>query len=199
MRVITGSAKGRKLFSVPGKGTRPITARVKSALFSILTPRLRGTTVLDLFAGSGAVGIEALSRGADHVVFVERARKALNVVRRNLETTRLLDRAELIQTDAFHYLTHAPQEGQFDLIYVAPPQHKELWLKALLELDGRRLLADHGLVIVQIFPKEAADVTLLNLEQVDERHYGSTLLLFYAWRQSSKSGRDGQETKGERT
>ena len=181
MRVISGYAKGRKLFSVAsGKGTRPITARVKGALFNILRPRLAGATMLDLFGGTGAVGIEALSRNAAHVVFVERSHKAMDVIHRNLELTRLSERAEIVRADAFHYLAHAPREGQFDIIYVAPPQYKELWLKALLEIDGHGLLAEDGLVIVQIHPREAAEVALLHLEQVDERNYGSTLLRFYA-------------------
>jgi 16S rRNA (guanine(966)-N(2))-methyltransferase RsmD len=183
VRIISGSAKGRKLSSVPGKGTRPITARVKGALFSILMPHLRGAVLLDLFAGTGAVGIEALSRGAGRVVFVERAHKALDVLRHNLELTALLDRSELVHGDAFQYLARVPRQEQFDIIYVAPPQYRELWLKALLTLDAPGLLADDGLVVVQMHPKEASDVQLHFLEPIDERNYGSTMLTFYARRQ----------------
>jgi len=192
VRVIAGRAKGRKLFSVPGKGTRPITARVKGALFNILRPRLAGAVMLDLFGGTGAVGIEALSRNAEHVVFVERSRQAAEVIRRNLELTRLSDYAEIVRADAFQYLARAPREGQFDIIYVAPPQYKALWLKALLEIDGNGLLAEDGLVVVQIHPKEVVQATLLHLEMVDERHYGSTLLRFYAPKGANRGAEPAQ-------
>ena len=181
MRVIAGSAKGRKLISVAGEGTRPITGRVKTALFSILGPDVEDAAFLDLFAGTGSVGIEALSRGARHVVFVERARKAMVTVRKNLETTGMTGRAELVQDDAFRYL-HGTRSGlSFDYIYVAPPQYKDIWTKALLAVDSGTLLADDGVLIVQIHPKEARSIILRNLQIVRERRYGTTLLQFYAW------------------
>ena len=184
MRVITGSAKGRKLVGVPGPGTRPITARVKGALFSVLGPGIRGSSFLDLFGGTGAVGIEALSRGASRVVFVERGRPALLAIRRNLEITGLQARAETVRGDAFRYLAALPPETAFDVIYVAPPQYKSLWAKAVLALDAKPLLVEDGRAIVQIHPKEYGPLPLQNLELVDERRYGSTLLLFYALRAS---------------
>ena len=188
MRVISGSAKGRKLKSVPGPGTRPITARAKGALFSILGQGIRGAAFLDLFAGTGSVGIEALSRGADRVVFVERGRKAVRTVRDNLEMTRLDGRSEVVHGDAFQYLAHAPADRPFDYVYVAPPQYRALWAKALLRLDASSLLTPEGLVIVQIHPKEADDVALNALELIDERNYGSVLLRFYG---KPEGGSDG--------
>jgi len=184
LRVIAGSAKGRNLLSVPGGGTRPITARVKSALFGILGSDIRGARFLDLFAGTGAVGIEALSRGAERVVFVERSRKALEVARRNLEITGFLESAELVHGDAFRFLSSAPEDERFDYIYVAPPQYKALWAKALLAIDAGTFLAPGSLVIVQIHPKEASELATRRLERVQERRYGSTLLLFYAVKDS---------------
>lgn len=181
MRVIAGSAKGRRLFAVPGEGTRPITDRVKEALFNILGADIEEATFLDLFAGTGSVGIEALSRGAARAVFIEKAHKALEVVRRNLELTGLKAQAEVVRSDAFHYLTHAPAEAQFDYVYVAPPQYQELWAKALLALDERpTLLAPDGLIIIQIHPKEYRPMPLFHLALVGERSYGSTALYFYA-------------------
>lgn len=188
MRIISGTAKGRRLASVAGKGTRPITDRVKSALFSILRGDVEGARVLDLFAGTGSVGLEALSRGASHVVFVERARKALDVVRRNLETTGLLDRAELVHGDAFQYLKHAQLDVPFDYIYVAPPQYQDLWAKALLSLDSRPMLSDDGAIIVQIFFKEHHDLATSHLYLTDQRRYGSTMLCFYALKQVQTPG-----------
>ncbi len=180
MRVISGSAKGRKLRAVPGEGTRPITERVKGALFNILGADVEDATWLDLFGGTGAVGIEALSRGAAHVVFIDNAYKAIETLRHNLEVLGLRERADVIKTDAFRYLRQADPATQFDYIYVAPPQYEDLWATALLALDDKPLLAPDGWIIVQIFPKEHRDLPLKRLQHLRERRYGSTALHFYA-------------------
>lgn len=179
MRVIAGSAKGTPLASVPGESTRPITSRVKEALFDILGEAIEGARMLDLFAGTGAVGIEALSRGAREVVFVERDRRALATLRRNLAATRLADRAKVVAGDAFAYVSQPPEEP-FDLVYIAPPQHKRLWVRALQAIDRPGYVSSDGTAIVQIFPKEDEPVALRCLERTDERKYGSTLLIFFA-------------------
>ncbi len=180
MRIISGSAKGRKLTSVPGPGTRPITDRVKEALFNILGADVQEATFLDLFAGTGSVGLEALSRGASRVVFVERAHKAIETLRRNLVATGFSSRAEVMREDAFHFLQHAAPDLAFDYIYVAPPQYQELWARVLLALDARPLLATDGLIVVQIHPKEFHELRIPHLRQIRERRYGSTALYFYS-------------------
>jgi len=185
VRVIAGSAKGRKLKSVPGAGTRPIAGRVKDALFNILGPDIAGATFLDLFAGTGSVGIEALSRGARRVVFVELARKAVGTIRRNLELTGLAGRAVVYPGDAFRFIREAQGDRTYDYVYVAPPQYRGLWAKALKALDEKPLLAGDGLIIVQVHPKEVRELDTPNLRLVDERRYGSTMLLFY---ESSQCG-----------
>jgi len=179
LRVIAGSAKGRRLLPVPGEGTRPITDRVKESLFDILGGDVEGSRFLDLFAGTGSVGIEALSRGAERAVFVDSARKAIETVRRNLQITGLADRAEVVQSDAFRFLEREAGSGAYDYVYVAPPQYRGLWSRALLALDVGDLLAPDGAVIVQIYPKEYHAARLERLRLADERRYGSTLLLFY--------------------
>jgi 16S rRNA (guanine(966)-N(2))-methyltransferase RsmD len=186
MRVISGSAKGRELRSVSGDRTRPITDRVKSALFSILTSQemIVDCRYLDLFGGTGAVGIEALSRGAAAVVFCERDPTAARVLRANLELTGVAARGQVVVGDAFAYLTRPELvEGPapFDVIYIAPPQYQSLWLKALRLVDARpALLADDGMVIVQIFPKEWVEPGVSQLTLFDRRQYGSTALYFFA-------------------
>ncbi len=178
MRVITGSAKGKKLKEVPGDTTRPITDRTKEALFSILGDWIVGARVLDLFGGTGAVGIEALSRGAAHVTFVEKAPAATRTIGENLRITGLAAGATVIKGDAFKVLqkNHPP----FDIIYIAPPQYRQLWIKALKMVDARpELLTPDGIAIVQVHPKEFEDIPLENLVLYDERKYGSTLLCFY--------------------
>lgn len=180
MRVITGSAKGRKLQAVPGDTTRPITDRAKEALFSILGYWIEGKRVLDLFGGTGAVGIESLSRGAAFAHFVDMNRKAVDTIRANLRHCRLEADAHVERADSFTVLK-AYRGEPFDLIYVAPPQYQELWHKALLLIDSRpELLTADGEVVVQIHPREDAPVALQFLQEYDRRKYGSVLLVFYA-------------------
>jgi len=185
MRVISGSAKGRTLQSVPGDSTRPVTDRVKEALFNILGADVIESRWLDLFAGTGGVGIEALSRGADHCVFVDKNRKAQDTIKANLTLTRLADRGEIVRGDAFAYLAGEPQP--FHYIYVAPPQYQGLWLDALHAIDRQPgWLAEDGEIIVQIHPRELADAALVNFEVIDQRRYGSTLLIFYEHRATTE-------------
>lgn len=185
MRVVTGEAKGRKLKGPKTPGTRPIIDRVKTALFDILSTRIEDVRFLDLFAGVGSVGIEALSRGAAHATFIEMNYSVLKLVRENLQITGLADRAETLHTDAFKFLQTAASgtpRPPYDIIYVAPPQYREMAARALTLLDTSPLAPEIGLVIIQIHPKErpvVAAVPLTRLHLTDERRYGSTLLMFY--------------------
>lgn len=179
MRVITGKAKGRKLQMVPGDGTRPITDRAKEALFSILGDWVEGIHVLDLFGGTGSIGIECLSRGAERAYFLDNNRKAVETIRANLQHCQLDTDAVVERGDSFAFLKRYQGEP-FDLIYVAPPQYQGLWHQALLLIDERpTLLAVNSDVIVQIHPKEETEIELHTLRAYDRRLYGSVLLLFY--------------------
>jgi 16S rRNA (guanine(966)-N(2))-methyltransferase RsmD len=179
MRVIAGTAKGRQLYSVRGPGTRPITNRAKAALFSILEAHIRGATFLDLFAGTGQVGVEALSRGAGHAVFVELAPAALRAIQANLSVTELEDRSTIVRADVFKYLEGAPEP--YDFIFVAPPQYRGWWIQALHQIDQQPAwLREDGWVIVQINPTEYEEVALSNLVLFDQRTYGSVMLCYYA-------------------
>lgn len=179
LRVISGKARGFKLRSVPGSSTRPITDRVKEALFNILGADVVSAAMLDLFAGTGSVGIEALSRGADFVRFVDIDRLAVSTVRANLEHTGLSERAEVIRSDAFSYLDREPDQS-FAYVYIAPPQYQDMWKQALFSLDARPgWLEEDAWVIVQIHPVEYEAQSLSNLVEFDQRKYGSTLLVFY--------------------
>lgn len=184
MRVIAGTARGHRLQSVSGDATRPITDRVKEALFNILGDFIVGARILDLFAGTGAVGIEALSRGAAEVVFIDKSPVALRTVRANLQHTRLAEHAIVLRADAFKYLA-GPIQTPFDLVYVAPPQYKGWWADALHALDVRPTWLSNdaelgsGIAVAQIHPREYQDLPLHNLVEYDQRKYGSTLLCFY--------------------
>jgi 16S rRNA (guanine966-N2)-methyltransferase len=184
LRVISGSARGRKLKSVPGDTTRPITDRVKEALFNILAGDVVDSTWWDLFAGTGAVGIEALSRGAALVLFSDLNRAPIETIKWNLEHCKFSDRAEIRRADALAMLAARPNR-QFEFIYIAPPQYKDLWSRALLALDENPTwLTETGWAIVQIDPTEYQELELENLEEVDQRKYGSTLLVFYGLKES---------------
>jgi len=179
LRVIAGTAKGLHLKTVPGDSTRPITDIVKEALFNIIAPEIQGNKVLDLFGGTGAVSIEALSRGAETAVIIDKSQTAASIIRQNLETARFAKRAKVICGDAFSYLSVQAKES-FDLIYIAPPQYKDMWQKAVKMLDqDPAWLTAAGQIIVQINPLEWAELPLENLQVFDQRKYGDTLLVFY--------------------
>jgi 16S rRNA (guanine966-N2)-methyltransferase len=181
MRVIAGKAKGRRLKSVPGGRTRPITDRAKSALFSIIGNDIIGSRFLDLFAGTGQVGIEALSRGAVEAVFVERAGLALRTIRQNLAHTRLEGGGRVVRADVFDFVSVTSVGEGFDYVYVAPPQYRGLWAQTLQALDANLAwLADDGWTIVQIHPREYEALALERLALFDQRTYGGVMLCFYA-------------------
>jgi len=179
LRVIAGKAKGRKLKSVPGDTTRPITDRVKESLFNILAGDVIDSNWWDVFGGTGAVGIEALSRGASFVRFSDSNRAPIETTRSNVEHCGFKSQSEIRRADAFTYLSAQP-DMQFEYIYIAPPQFQEMWAKALERVDENiKWLSDDGWVIVQIAPKEYKKLSLENLEEFEQRKYGSTFLVFY--------------------
>jgi len=179
LRVISGAARGRKLKSVPGDITRPITDRAKESLFNILAGDVVDSQWWDVFGGTGAVGIEAISRGASFVRFSERERLAVDTIRWNLDHCRFSDRAEIRRGDAFALLA-AAADRRFDYVYIAPPQYKGMWSQAVAVLDENPgWLSDDFEVIVQIAPKEYESLDLVNLVEFDQRKYGTTLLVFY--------------------
>jgi 16S rRNA (guanine(966)-N(2))-methyltransferase RsmD len=164
---------------VPGEGTRPISDRVKVSLFDILGPDLPGAWFLDLFTGTGSVGIEAISRGAAGSVLVDKDPRAIATVRANLVLTGLGERAEVLRADAFALLARTPHRT-FDYVYIAPPQYHDLWSRALTELDSHTgWLNPDAWAIVQVHPKELRELPLVHLREADRRKYGSTLLVFY--------------------
>lgn len=179
LRVIAGSARGRRLKSVPGDTTRPVMDRVKEALFNILAGDVIDSNWWDLFGGTGAIGIEALSRGAAFVRFTDLNRAPVETIRENLEYCRFSKQAEVRKGDAFSMLSAQP-DRKFEFIYIAPPQYHEMWSRALKLVDENiGWLAEEGTVIIQIDPLEYKEIELKNLEETEQRKYGSTLVVFY--------------------
>lgn len=179
IRVIAGSAKGRRLKLVPGDVTRPIMDRVKESLFNIIGRKVYDSVWLDLFAGTGSVGIEALSRGASHALLTDLDTQAIRTIEENLKLTKLSERATVRKLDAFTLLGRTPDQP-YNFIYIAPPQYKNLWAQALSAIDKNPAwLHRAGQAIVQIDPEENVPVTLTNLTLEDQRRYGNTALLFF--------------------
>ncbi len=178
-RVIAGSARGVRL-AAPGEGTRPLTDRVKQTLFAILEPELEGATVLDLFAGSGAAGIEALSRGAAHATFVERDRAAVRTIETNLERARLSDRATIERVAVSAFLSR-PAREPFDVVLLDPPYEDTAALTETLERLGAAdaPLGEHARVIAKHFWRSAPPATVGLLASERERRFGETALTFY--------------------
>ena len=181
LRVIAGKAKGRKLKLVAGDTTRPITDRVKESIFNIISGDVIDSNWWDLFGGTGAVGIEALSRGAASVRFTDSNREPIETIKFNVEHCGFSSQAEIRRADAFTYLS-APPDKKFEYIYIAPPQYKDMWIKALEVLDDNiGWIAEDGWVVAQIAPREyrGRNIALFHLVEFDERKYGTTLLVFY--------------------
>jgi 16S rRNA (guanine(966)-N(2))-methyltransferase RsmD len=179
LRVIAGQAKGRKLKSVPGDTTRPVTDRVKEALFNILAGDVIDSYWWDMFGGTGAIGIEALSRGAAFVRFTDSNRTPIETIKFNVEHCGFKSQSEIRRADAFASLS-SRADRKYEYIYIAPPQFQNMWVKALELVDeNAEWLAEDGWVIVQIAPKEYRTLTLENLKEIEHRKYGSTLLVFY--------------------
>lgn len=180
LRVITGSAKGRPLKSVKGREVRPTADRVKESLFNVIGGRVVEANFLDLFAGSGAVGIEALSRGANSCVFVELMSPHLKVVAENLANTHLEGRAELLRRDARAAVADlSRRQRKFDLIFVDPPYGQEL-VPACLELIATHgLLAADGWVITEQHHKDPVPDSAGGLTKFRELLFGETVLSIY--------------------
>jgi len=179
MRIISGVAKGVSLFSPQGAKTRPTSDFVKENLFNIIRDDVRGTKCLDLFAGTGAIGIEALSRGAEAVIFVDVSQKCVDLVRRNLEKARLKEAATIIKGDAL--LLIKKLEGQkFDIIFMDPPYFADFvpfTTKVLNEICDRDILEDSGYIILEM-DRTVEPPKVSGLEVFDEREYSGTRLVF---------------------
>ena len=177
MRVISGSARGAKLRTIEGNDTRPTTDKVKGAIFNILAMDIYGNNVLDLYAGSGALGIEALSRGAKSAVFVEKSASAADIIRKNLDHTKLAGKAKIIKADAFAAIKNIAEK--FDLIFLDPPYANELAPATIEEVEKAKILADGGIIIAETDEGQDMPEHIGELELYDKRKYGRININFY--------------------
>lgn len=182
MRVIGGTARGHRLASIAGREIRPTPDRVREALFSILYSRkgvLTGGKILDLFAGSGALGIEALSRGATHAWFVDSSREAAGTIRDNLERCGFSDRATVITRDVREALTTVGGAGPFDVIFADPPYNRDQATRLLEGIERQGLLDTSGWLCLETAAADPVPPRVGALLHLDQRRYGLTMLHFY--------------------
>lgn len=180
MRVIAGSLKGRRLRTVEGLQVRPTSDRLRETLFNILAPDIEGANFLDLCAGSGAVGIEALSRGAGHVTFVENARRPIRMLIDNLHHCQIEDGIDVIQRDALSAIKQiVSEERLYDLIFFDPPYASALYGPVMELLGTQNVLVDEGWLIVEHHGKQTMPETIGDLRRFREVRQGESLLSFF--------------------
>ena len=181
MRVISGTARGKKLSSLEGLETRPTLDRVKEALFNILQFDLKDAKVLDLFSGSGALGIEALSRGAKEAIFCDNSNKAIQIINKNLEDTRLQNKAKVINKDYLNTIKQLHNESKkFNIVFLDPPYKTNYAIKSIEQILKYNLLDNDGIIIVETDDENKIDDIKKNnnIEVYDTRKYGIVFIIF---------------------
>lgn len=181
MRVISGKSRGKKLVSLEGDNTRPTLDRVKEALFNKIQFNIQDANVLDLFAGSGALGIETLSRGAKEVVFCDKVPEAIKVIKQNITNTNNLDNSIIINKDYNEVLEDmSKQNKKFDIIFLDPPYKTNLAIESLQKIIMSNLLTEDGIIIIETddINKEKEILKIEEVEIFDKRKYGSIWLIF---------------------
>jgi 16S rRNA (guanine966-N2)-methyltransferase len=180
VRIIGGSRRGRKLVEWEATGIRPMRDFVRSALFNIVRDFVRDSDFLDLYCGTGSVGLEALSRGAASCLFVDRSSEACGIVRRNLEALDLLSEGRVLEENVLIAIDELTRLGRrFDMVFVGPPYFHELVPATLERLSNAPVLAEDFVVVAEIHHTESAAMAYGSLVQVDARRYGDNRLLFY--------------------
>lgn len=187
MRIITGSAKGLLLKAPRGMNTRPTTDRVKESLFSILGDIVVDAKVLDIFAGTGNLGLEALSRGANHAVFVDQSRESIAVIQENALHTRLNDQSTIIKADVVRQLRQLSLTNHsFDLVFCDPPYNKGYVQQVLEILDSSSLLLPQAIVVIEHSQHETIAPTWNHLEVRRSERYGETLITFLLYKKQQE-------------
>lgn len=177
MRVVTGSARGVRLLTPDGIKTRPTADRVKEGLFSIIQFEIEGRRILDLFAGTGQLGIEALSRGAESAVFVDASKEAVNLVKENLKRTKLEKNARVLQADYATFLRSCRET--FDIVFLDPPYAEKFLENALKTISEIDILRDGGIIICEKAVEKALETMIPGLILQKEYRYGKTSLVLY--------------------
>ena len=172
LRIITGTAKGKKLKTLEGEATRPTSERIKEAVFSAIQFDVEDRRVLDLFAGSGQMGLEALSRGAESCMFIDSAREAIDIVKENARATGFFDKCKYLVSDYRNYIRKASGREGFDLVFIDPPYAMQCSLDAAKRLLESGLLRNGAIVVLESGEEEIDLTELSSFEVIKSTHYG---------------------------
>ncbi|HVF91490.1 MAG TPA: 16S rRNA (guanine(966)-N(2))-methyltransferase RsmD [Blastocatellia bacterium] len=184
MRVIGGKYRGRQLRTAAGLDVRPTSDRLRETLFNILAPSIRGSRFLDICAGSGAVGIEALSRGASHVTLIESSRQTCAIIRENIRALAIGDEARVINREAAQEISRLSGEGEpFDIVFLDPPYASALYSEVLERVSQGGLISDDGIVVVEHGSKKPPRESYGRLRVYREVRQGESALAFYSFRE----------------
>lgn len=199
VRVVSGSAKGRPLKSVPGSGTRPTTDKVKEALFSMIGPYFEGGAVLDLFAGTGGLGIEALSRGMESAVFVDMEPKSIDTIRANLKATNLEAHAQVYRNEAGRALSALEKRGRvFDLVFLDPPYRLKHGDELMLSMVEKGMLKEDAIIVLEHESNYAYPEDIPGFYRLRQAVYGETTISIYQYEANpSVEGETGEEVENE--
>lgn len=198
MRIISGTARGTKINSIEDISTRPTLDRVKESLYNIIQHLIKDSYVLDLFAGSGALGIEALSRGASKAVFCDNNYECFKIIKQNLEKTHLYNKANIYNLNYNDCITKISGQMKFDIIFIDPPYKADIAINATKEIIIHNLIKDNGLIIIETDEPERDENELnilinelsniCNIKLSDKRKYGRANLLFLSVNKENKDG-----------
>lgn len=179
MRIISGSARGTKLYTLEGEQTRPTLDRVKESLFNIIQNGISNSIFLDLFAGSGAIGLEAASRGAKKVILCDKSKDALKIINKNIEKTHLKEKVELHNLD-YEILLKKITNEKIDIIYIDPPYNSDFAIKSVEIILEQKIINENSVIIIETDEqiKILNELKKLEVEIVDERKYGRATLIF---------------------
>lgn len=180
MRIIGGKYRGRKIGFPKSPHIRPTQDRIREALFNVLAPGISGVNALDLFAGSGAFGLEALSRGAKNVTFVDNNFKCIRIIKENLRNIDIENRAKILKMDAFRAIKKLSETGnKFDIIFLDPPYYKGLSKKTLISLNQYDILSHTNIIVVEHSKRDTLPYNINNIIFFKQKRFGDTVLSFY--------------------
>ena len=179
MRIISGKARGTKLYTLEGTNTRPTLDRVKESIFNIIQNEIEDSTVLDLFAGSGAIGLECLSRGAKKAVLCDKSKEAIEIIKRNIEKTHMEEKAKVINLD-FETCLEKVKNEQFDIIYIDPPYATDYIFKSLMKIKEFGIAKNESLIIIETDDEQRIlkEIGNIEIKIVDKRKYGRATIIF---------------------
>ena len=179
MRIISGKARGTKLYTLEGENTRPTLDRVKESIFNIIQSKLEDAQVLDLFAGSGAIGLECLSRGAKKAILCDKSKEAIQIIKKNIQKTHMEEKTQLYNTD-FETCLEKVKKEKFDLIYIDPPYETNYIVKSLKKIIELGIVKEKSIIILETDDENRIqkEIKTLEVKIVDKRKYGRAMIIF---------------------